>query len=158
MTAVIRASMEAGPYARVKHGRAAAAMQHRTPVPAASRVRRRSLQSLHLLLTRLWAHTPSPPQSRQRRLSRLFSQMPAPPQSLQLYLRRLCSQMLVPLQSLHWLLMRLCSQMLAPPQSLHLLLMLLCWQMLAPNRSPCSCCSCGYAGRCWRPRNPCIGS
>jgi hypothetical protein len=33
MTAIIRASMEAGP-----HDRAAAAVQHRTPAPAASRV------------------------------------------------------------------------------------------------------------------------
>jgi len=38
MTAIIRASMEAGPYVRVKNGCAAAAVQHRTPAPAASRV------------------------------------------------------------------------------------------------------------------------
>ena len=50
--------------------------------------RRRSLQSFQALLTRLWAHMPWPPQSRQRRLMRLCSQMPAPPQSLQVYLTR----------------------------------------------------------------------
>ena len=78
---------------------------------------RRSLHSLHLLRTRLWAH------------------MPSPPQSLQSLLTRLCWQMLAPPQSLHWLLMRLCWQMLVPPQSLHSLLMQLCWQMLAPPQS-----------------------
>ena len=36
MTAIIRALMEAGPHVRV--GCAAAAVQHRTPAPAASRV------------------------------------------------------------------------------------------------------------------------
>ena len=51
---------------------------------------RRSLQSLHLLLTRLCAHMPEPPQSRQWRLSRLCGQMLVPPQSLQVLLRRLC--------------------------------------------------------------------
>jgi hypothetical protein len=43
----------------------------------------RCLQSLHLLLTWLWAHMPWPLHWRQWRLSRLCSQMPAPPQSLQ---------------------------------------------------------------------------
>jgi hypothetical protein len=95
----------------------------------------RSLQSLHLLLTRLWAHMPSPPQSRQRRLMWVCSQMLVPPQSLQVFLMRLCSQMLAPPQSLQVHLLRLCSQMLSPPQSLHLLLWRLCWQMLAPPQS-----------------------
>ena len=83
MTAVIRASMEAGPNVRVKRGCAASAVQHQRKRRRHFVFRRRSLQSLHLLLTRLWAHMPLPPQSRQRRLMRLCSQMPAPPQSLQ---------------------------------------------------------------------------
>ena len=67
-------------------------------------LRRCPLQSLHLLLTRLWAKMPSPPQTQQRRLSRLCSQMLAPPQSLQWLLAQLCWQILVPPQSLFWLL------------------------------------------------------
>jgi hypothetical protein len=62
-------------------------------------------------------------------------------------------------------------QMLAPPHSLHLLLMRWCWQMLAPPhsfragagrcprpRTPCICSFGAGAGRCSRPRTPCIGS
>ena len=77
MTAIIRKSMQAGPHVRVKHGFAASDASRRHYV-----FRQRFLQSLNVLLTRLWAHMPSPPQPRQWRLMRLCSQMLAPPQSL----------------------------------------------------------------------------
>ena len=105
MTNIIQTLMEAGPHVRGKHGYAAAAQWYAASDTSRRHhvFRRRSLQPLHLLLMRLWAHMHSPPQSRQRRLMRL------------------CSQMLAPPQSLH-LLMWLCSQMLAPPQSFQVLL------------------------------------
>ena len=40
------------------------------------------MQSMHLLLTRLWAQMEAPPQSRQMLLTRLCSQMEAPPQHM----------------------------------------------------------------------------
>ena len=52
----------------------------------------------HSTHTRLWAHMPWPPQSRQWRLMRLCSQMPTPPQSLQV--KRDPQSLQVPPQSL----------------------------------------------------------
>jgi len=112
MTAIIRASMQAGLHDRVKHACATAAVQHRTPAPAKSHV--------PTALLSFFSHAPDPAVgAHARRPQRLCSQVPAPPQSLQVCLLWLCSQMLVPPLSLHLLLSRLCSQMPAPSQSLH---------------------------------------
>jgi hypothetical protein len=132
MTAIIRASMQAGLHDRVKHACATAAVQHRTPAPAKSHV--------PTALLSFFSHAPDPAVgAHARRPQRLCSQVPAPPQSLQVCLLRLCSQMLVPPLSLHLLLWRLCSQMPAPSLAF-------------------SGFSGGYARRCWCPRSPCIGS
>ena len=80
-------------------GCAAAAVQHRTPVMAASRV-------LAAILAVFAALAPDSAVG-----AHAFTAL----------LWRLCSQMLAPQQSLYWPLMRLCWQMPAPPQFLNML-------------------------------------